>query len=247
MLRALYGIWTWFAFSAISSVGYCICLVIFLITIPFDPTRKITGACIRLTGRMMCAAVPVWRFGYIKPVPSNLPERVVCVSNHCSNIDPFLLAHLPWEMKFLAKDILFKIPAVGWGIKIAGDIALKRGSTQSIKRAMARAAFYVERGMPVLVFPEGTRSTSGELLPFKDGAFRLAIETQAHVLPIAVGGTVGALRKGDWKPGIARGISIVGEPISAEGLTMADLPVLKAQVHQAILGLRRQLTERGFS
>lgn len=195
----------------------------------------------------MCAAVPVWRFGYVKPVPQNLPHRLVCVSNHCSNIDPFLLAHLPWEMKFLAKDILFKIPAVGWGIKIAGDIALKRGSTQSIKRAMQRAAFYVERGMPVLIFPEGTRSTNGELLPFKDGAFRLAIETQAHVLPIALAGTVGALRKGDWRPGVAHGISMVGEPISAEGLTMSDLPALKSQVQQAIVGLRTQLVARGYS
>lgn len=247
MLRAVSGIWTWFAFSAISAVGYCFCLALFLITFPFDPTRKLTGAAIRFVGRMMCAAVPVWRFSYQNPVPATLPDKLVCVSNHCSNVDPFLLAHLPWEMKYLAKDILFKIPAVGWGIKIAGDISLKRGSTRSIKRAMARAAFYVQRGMPVLIFAEGTRSTTGDLLPFKDGAFRLAIEQQAHVLPIAVGGTVGALRKGDWKPGSAHGTSLVGEPISAEGLTMKDLPRLKDEVRTAIMTLRTELSKRGFS
>jgi 1-acyl-sn-glycerol-3-phosphate acyltransferase len=149
-------------------------------------------------------------------------------------------------MKFLAKSSLFKIPFVGWGIKIAGDIPLVRGSTTSVKRAMERARFYVEHGMPVLIFPEGTRSTTGELLPFKDGAFRLAIETQAHVLPIAIGGTVGALRKGDWKPGIARGSSLVGEPISTEGLSMKDVAVLKERVKSAISGLRSELKARGF-
>jgi 1-acyl-sn-glycerol-3-phosphate acyltransferase len=245
-MRALFGIWTWFAFATISAMGYVLCLIAFLLTFPFDPTRRITGSGIRAVGRTMCAAVPMWKFSYQKPVPARLPERCVCVSNHCSNIDPFLLGHLPWEMKFLAKSSLFKIPFVGWGIKIAGDIPLVRGSTMSVKRAMERARFYVERGMPVLIFPEGTRSTTGDLLPFKDGAFRLAIETQAHILPIAIGGTVGALRKGDWKPGIARGTSIVGEPISTEGLTMKDVADLKERVKQSISALRADLAGRGF-
>lgn len=245
-MRALLGIWTWFAFTAISAVGYVICLVAFIFTLPFDPTRRITGSGIRAVGRTMCAAVPMWKFSYQKPVPTQLPARCVCVSNHCSNIDPFLLGHLPWEMKFLAKSSLFKIPFVGWGIKIAGDIPLVRGSTQSVKRAMARARFYVEHGMPVLIFPEGTRSTTGELLPFKDGAFRLAIETQAHILPIAVGGTVGALRKGDWKPGIARGTAMVGEPIPTQGLSMRDLGELKETVRAAISELRAGLLAKGF-
>ncbi len=245
-MRALFGIWTWFAFGAISSVGYVFCLILFLLTFPFDPARRLTGPAIRFVGRAMCAAVPVWRFSFQKPVPSPLPKRAVCVSNHCSNIDPFLLAHLPFEMKFLAKSILFKIPAVGWGIKIAGDIPLVRGSTQSVKRAMKRAAFYLEHGMPVLIFPEGTRSTSGEMLPFKDGAFRLAIEQKAHIVPIAVAGTVGALKRGDWKPGVARGTSLVGEPISTEGMTLSDVSLLKEQTRASISGLRTLLRERGF-
>jgi len=149
-------------------------------------------------------------------------------------------------MKFLAKAILFRIPFVGWGIKIAGDIPLVRGSTRSVKAAMMRSRFYVERGMPVLIFPEGTRSTTGELLPFKDGAFRLAIETQAHIVPIAVGGTVGALRKGDWKPGMARGTSLVGSPIPTDGMTLADSMVLKETTRKAISELRAELRKRGY-
>lgn len=233
-MRFLLGIWTWFSFALVSTVGFVICLVVFLLTRPFDPTRRWIGRAIRLTGRVMCACVPAWRFSVRGPVPEPLPPRVVCVCNHMSNIDPFLLTHVPWEMKYLAKASLFRIPMVGWGIGLAGDIPLVRGSASSVKRALARAAWYVERGMPVLFFPEGTRSPDGQLLPFKDGAFRLAIETGAHVLPLALAGTADALRKGDWKPSPAHGVVVVGQPIDASGRA---LPELKEEVRSAIAAL----------
>jgi 1-acyl-sn-glycerol-3-phosphate acyltransferase len=245
-MGALFGIWTWVAFASISAVGYVLCLLTFLVTAPFDPARRLTGWGIRFTGRVMCAAVPMWSFTYQRPVPTPLPKRCVCVSNHCSNIDPFLLSHLPWEMKYLAKSVLFKIPFVGWGIKIAGDIPLVRGSSKSIRRAMKRAGWYVENGMPVLIFAEGTRSKTDEMLPFKDGAFRLAIEKQAHILPIALSGSRGALMPGDWKPGLAKATILVGEAISTEGLQLSDLPNLKAKTREVISQLRAELTTRGF-
>ncbi|MCH2108919.1 MAG: 1-acyl-sn-glycerol-3-phosphate acyltransferase [Polyangiaceae bacterium] len=234
MLRSLLGIWTWFAFGLVSIIGYFQTLLVLLFIFPFDKNRKWTGRQIRFWGRCMAGCVPTWKFRCLEPLPQKLPERTVCVSNHCSNIDPFLLGHLPWEMKFLAKSILFKIPCVGWGMVLAQDIPLVRGSHQSVKVAMRKCAEYVRNGMPVLIFPEGTRSTNGELLPFKDGAFRLAIEEQADVLPIAVGGTVGALKRGDWRPGKAEGLVAVGEPIPTRGLTMKDLNGLKEKVRAAI-------------
>jgi 1-acyl-sn-glycerol-3-phosphate acyltransferase len=246
MVGALLGIWTWCAFGLISAIGYVVCLLVLAVTYPFDKERRYTGRGIRIVGKLMCAAVPMWKFSYQRPVPKEIPARCVCVSNHCSNIDPFLIAHLPWEMKYLAKSVLFRIPFVGWGIKIAGDIPLVRGSAVSVKRAMRRAAWYIDHSMPVFIFPEGTRSTTGELLPFKDGAFRLAIESQAFILPMAVGGTVGALRKGDWKPGFSRGTTLVGTPISTESLTLKDVASLKEQTRQAIVELREQLRSRGF-
>ncbi len=246
-MGAIYGIWTWLAFALISGVGYCVCLVTFLLTAAFDKNRYLTGRCIRFVGRMMCAAVPMWKLSYQKPVPKKLPARCVCVSNHCSNIDPFLLIHLPWEMKYLAKSSLFQIPFIGWGMKIAGDISLVRGSARSIRSALQKAGDYVERGMPVLIFPEGTRSMDGQLLSFKDGAFRLAVEKQADLLPIALSGTATALKKGDWKPSSAHGTCLVGEPISTRGCTLADLPRLKNETRERIAALKLELSSRGYS
>lgn len=246
-MRTLLGLWTWFAFAAVSTVGYVFCLGLFLLTAPFDENRVLVGKGIRLTGRMMVKSVPAWRFRYVGPPAPRIPERFVCVSNHVSNLDPFLIAHVPWEMKYLAKSTLFRIPVVGWGIGLAGDIPLVRGSTTSVKRAMARAARYVRKGMPVLIFPEGTRSATGELLPFKDGAFRLAIENGASLVPLAVGGTREALRKGDWRPGPARGVVVLGEPISTEGATLADVPRLKDEVRAAIVSLVERIEREGLT
>lgn len=247
MGAALLGIWTWLAFALISGLGYVICLPLFVLSAPFDPRRRVIGGAIRLVGRLMCAATPAWAFHVELSSTSPRPSKTVCVSNHCSNIDPFLLAHLPWEMKYLAKSALFRIPFVGWGMTLAGDIRLVRGSTKSVRRAMARAGLYLRQGMPVLIFPEGTRSSTGQLLPFKDGAFRLAIEHQADILPIGIVGTVQALRRGDWRPGRSRGACLPGDPIPTLGLSVADIPKLKREVAERIESLRKELVSRGYA
>lgn len=240
-MRTLLGIWTWLAFTVVSAVGFVCVGTVFLVIWPFDKNRRFTGKAIHTVGVLMIRSVPAWRFRVVQPLPSALPERCVCVSNHVSNLDPFLLAFLPWEMKFLAKSVLFHIPFVGWGIKIAGDIPLVRGSARSIKRALDRCAAYVQGGMPVLIFPEGTRSTTPEMLPFKDGAFRLAIQQRAHVLPLAVVGTEAALRKHDWRPTPAHALVAAGTPISTEGMSFDDIPALKDRVRGEIEQLRARI------
>jgi 1-acyl-sn-glycerol-3-phosphate acyltransferase len=242
MQRTLFGIWTWLAFALVSAIGFVGCALVFLATFWFDPTRKHTGAAIRAVGRAMFWCAPMWTVRCLGPIPEHLPERTICVSNHASNVDPFLLVHLPWEMKFLAKSALFLIPFVGWGMKIAGDIPLDRGSPKSARAALARAKFYIERGMPVLFFPEGTRSPTGQLLPFKDGAFRLAVESNAAILPIAVAGTRDLLKKGDFWPSRARARVAVGVPIATAGVGLAEVARLKEETRTAIEHLLVQLS-----
>ncbi|MHB8878362.1 MAG: lysophospholipid acyltransferase family protein, partial [Myxococcaceae bacterium] len=155
--------------------------------------------------------------------------------------DPFLIAHLPWQMKFLAKASLFKIPLIGWGLWLAGDVAVKRGTPESVREAMEECARWLEKGMAVMVFPEGKRSDTDELLPFKDGAFRLAIETGADVLPVAVRGTRKAMPMGGWRFGRSKALVTVGTPLSTRGLTLADVEPLKAQARAQIEALRASL------
>ncbi len=163
------------------------------------------------------------------------------VSNHESQADPFLISFLPWEMKWLAKASLFRIPVAGWSMALAGDIPIHRGNDRSAKEAMDQCARWLERGVPVVIFPEGTRSPDGKMGPFKDGAFRLALDSGAQVIPIAVCGTRKALPKHSWKFGFTRALVAVGTPIPTAGRGASDLEAIKAEARAQIEALRARM------
>lgn len=222
--------------------AFLIQLAVALFTVPFDRSRWLAGWIIHSGGVVATKLSPFFDFGVHGVPPRKLAAKTVIVSNHESHSDPFLIAHLPWQMRFLAKASLFKIPLIGWGLWVAGDIAVRRGTAESVQEAMRECAWWLDRGMPVMIFPEGTRSQTGELLPFKDGAFRLAIETSADVLPLALRGTRKAMPNNTWRFGFARARVIVGVPISTKGMTLDDVERLKTQARDQIEGLLRLLT-----
>ena len=132
-------------------------------------------------------------------------------------LDILMLSRLPREMKWVAKEALFKVPWVGWMLRMAGDIPIRRGDPESGGEALARAKAYLARGMSVMIFPEGTRSAKGTLLPFKSGAFRLALEAGVPVLPVAVHGTARGMPKGGPWVRPCRAFARILEPIEVAG------------------------------
>ena len=245
-MTAILSIWAWVEIALVALVGFVLQTVLFVVCLPFDSRRAVAGRAFRLVGVMAARLNPFWRFGVVGPIPAP-PRRTVVVSNHESNADPFLISFLPWEMKWLGKASLFRIPVAGWMMWMAGDVPVRRGDSDSAKEAMAACARWLARGMPVMLFPEGTRSKDGQLLPFKDGAFRLAIETGAELLPVAVAGTGTALPKHSWKFGRAEGRVTVGTPIATTGMTLADVDPLKARVRTEIETLRARLAATATS
>jgi 1-acyl-sn-glycerol-3-phosphate acyltransferase len=233
----------WLELSAISIGGFCIQLLLAAVTFPFDRKRYVVGRFYRLMGIAVAKISPFWKFEIVGDVTPPRGKTVV-VSNHESQADPFLISFLPWEMKWLAKAALFKIPFIGWSMWLGGDIPIHRGVSESGQNAMGRCARWLSLQMPVMIFPEGTRSTTQDLLPFKDGAFRLALETGAEVLPIAVAGTRKALPKHSWRFQVSRALVAVGTPLSTEGMTLADLETLKARARDEILRLRAMLVQQ---
>jgi 1-acyl-sn-glycerol-3-phosphate acyltransferase len=163
-------------------------------TAPFDPNRTVPGRFLRFVGVAISKTFPPWRLRIEGAWPGKGPY--VVVANHQSILDILLLSRMPREMKWIAKEELFEVPWVGWMLRMSGDIPIRRGDAESGGEALGRARVYLARGMSVMIFPEGTRSRTGQLLPFKSGAFRLAVETGVPILPIAVHGTARGMPKG---------------------------------------------------
>ena len=210
-----------------------------LVTAPFDPGRKAVGRLFRLWAVLVVKVCPVWRVR----VEGALPRGpCVVVANHESMLDILVLSLLPREMKWMAKAEMFRAPWVGWMLRLAGDIAVHRGDREAGARALQEARGWLELGVPVMVFPEGTRSRTPELLPFKPGAFQLAIELGLPVVPVALAGTAQGMPKGGgiWvRP--ARPAARVLEPLPVAGLAVADAPRLAAEARERIEQARAKL------
>jgi 1-acyl-sn-glycerol-3-phosphate acyltransferase len=118
------------------------------------------------------------------------PGAVVYMPNHQSNFDILALyAGLPVQFRWLAKEELFRIPLFGFAMRRTGYIPVDRSDHKKAIRSMAEAARRISEGASVIVFPEGTRSPDGALLPFKKGGFVLAIDAAAPIVPVAIRGS----------------------------------------------------------
>ena len=154
----------------------------------------------------------------------------IYVSNHTSFLDiPGLTMLLPGQFRPLAKKELLKIPIFGWIAQTAA-IIVDRSSPESRKKSIDRLKGFLKRGISILIFAEGTQNRTTNLLqPFKDGAFRIAIDTQQPVLPIVVLGAGRLMPPGtiDLKPGLIR--IYVGKEIATSGLSVQEMKDLKAK------------------
>lgn len=172
-----------------------------------------------------------------------IPEgSVVYASNHSSMFDIWALAaSLPGSTRFVAKAELGRIPLVGPAMKRAGHVMINRAVKAKAMESYAEAGEKIKRGFSPIVFPEGTRSRSGEMLPFKTTPFALAIAAQVPVVPVYVHNTFKILPKGAWR---MRSMPIrvrVGDPISTAGLTLDDRASLKDRVEAAVRALKARV------
>ena len=244
MWRTAASLWTWLVLGTMIFLMLPVLVVTIGVTWPFDRGRYIAGRIFRQAAVIAVKANPLWRFRWDGTPPADVRHPYVVVSNHESFSDILLLSLLPWEMKWLSKAEIMRIPFLGWCMQLAGDIPVWRGKIESARDAMARSLEVLQRRVSVMIFPEGTRSKTSEMLPFKDGAFRLAIVAGVPVLPLVVTGTGDALAKHDWRMNPANATVTVLEPIETTGLTLDDVGALKERVRAVIAQARERLRRR---
>jgi 1-acyl-sn-glycerol-3-phosphate acyltransferase len=243
MLATLGNWWTWVSTVLIVIVGTPIVALIYAVTRPFDAGRYAAGRAFRLVAVTTLAVNPFWRFRVRGAAPADPRRPYVVVANHESYADVFLISKFPWEMKWLSKDTMFKIPCMGWMMQMAGDIKLTRGNRESAVQALVQCRDRLGKKVSVMIFPEGTRSRDGAMLPFKDGAFRLAIKEGVPILPIAVAGTRHAMAKGSFRFRKARAIAEVLDPVDTSVFTLKDVAALREEVRRRIDTARRRLSQ----
>ena len=232
--RTLLSIWSWFVLGVVVVLFTPLVAITRIVTAPFDPGRYHAGYLFRKLTVVHEWLNPMWSFTVSGTIPDDPRRPYVVVGNHESFVDILLISQLPFEMKWLSKSEFFKIPFVGWMMWLAGDIRLVRGDKKAGAQALIDMKDRLSKKVSVMVFPEGTRSKSGELGEFKEGAFRVAVQTGQPILPIAVLGTRDALIKHDWRFGFSDAEVRVLEPIPTDGLTKADVPALRDRTRAVI-------------
>jgi 1-acyl-sn-glycerol-3-phosphate acyltransferase len=186
---------------------------------------------------LRAAGTPVIAEG-LEHIPRDRP--VIYASNHSSMFDIWaLFATLPGSVRFVAKRELFKIPVLGRAMLAAGHIPIDRTARKSAFEAYDEAARTIQRGTSsIVVFPEGTRSRTGELLPFKNAPFGLAIAAQVPIVPVYVHHTFEILPKGAWRLRPRPIRLLAGRPIMTSGLRPENRERLRDEVRAAMVALQ---------
>lgn len=182
----------WFLFFLI------IITLLFIITYPFDKYRKITNKTLKGLAFSILKPIPTWSFEIKNADSYKVKNPTLIVSNHQSFLDMPLLYLLPWSMKWVAKKGLLRIPFLGWLIAMTGHVMIDRKSLRSYEK-LTELVKPIRKGIPGMVFPEGTRTRDGSLQPFKNGAFALAKKYNFNILPVVHNGGNKAMPGGSWK------------------------------------------------
>jgi 1-acyl-sn-glycerol-3-phosphate acyltransferase len=163
-------------------------------------------------------------------------ERYLFMVNHQSNVDiPVLVRSISgFQLRWIAKKELFRIPLFGWAMRAAKHIAVDRADSAGARAVLKKAALGMANGISLVVFPEGTRSPDARLLPFKRGGFWLAAKNNVPIVPVTITGSHKLLPKGEWRlrPGTVE--VHVGAPIATTGRRVGELSSLVAEVRGVI-------------
>jgi 1-acyl-sn-glycerol-3-phosphate acyltransferase len=158
-------------------------------------------------------------------------QNYVFMPNHQSNLDPsVVMLGIDRDLRFMAKASLFRIPVLGQAMLGGGFVPVERDKREKAVAAVEAAAGELRRGHDFLIFPEGTRSRDGRMLPLKKGPFILAIKAQVPIVPVAVRGTCALWPKGSMKIRAGDVTLVILDPIPTEGLETDSRHALRDKV-----------------
>ena len=181
-MRTLVAIIACIELFLVAFFGWVAVVLVYLPTFWFDKKRILSGRTLRRTAQAAATFSPMWRFRIHGAIPKN-PGKTVCVSNHCSHTDVFLISHLPWEMKWLAKRSLFNLPFIGWSMRLVKDVPIDRASASAAKAALDNMTMSLARvlGPEIRLLTVSPGAVATDFVPGRD---RAALEAGAQSTPL---------------------------------------------------------------
>jgi 1-acyl-sn-glycerol-3-phosphate acyltransferase len=225
-----YGLWFHFWLIIVTLITG---IMVVLFTL-FDPRATLGRRLGRLWARILLkiAHIPVTVEGREHLVPG---QTYVFAANHRSQFDIFvLMATLPGEFGWVAKKSLFQIPIFGQAMTSLGNISIDRDNLKDAIKSLNQAAALLQGGRSLIVFPEGTRATTRELLPLKKGVFIMALKGGQPLVPISISGTMAIQPRGSLhlRPGLVK--VVISPPVHPQDFQGRPKEELMAAVSQAI-------------
>lgn len=173
----------------------------------------------------------------------NVPTAVYVV-NHLSYMDtPVIFSKLPFQFRILARLDLFRIPFIGWYLRRSGQISVDSSSLRSTLSSLNRGVQILKQGMPVVIFPEGSRTPDGKLQSFMSGPAFMAIRAEVPVVPMALVGTYELMPMHTYHLRPRPLYLVVGEPISTAGYTTKMVDALTQRIYDEIARMYQQYSE----
>jgi 1-acyl-sn-glycerol-3-phosphate acyltransferase len=248
LIKYTYNAVLWVTLIIDAVILMAIILALFAITYPFDKRRRIIHAFSYYWGLHYIWFNPLWKIKYVYRANIDPKKSYVIVSNHQSMFDICLIYKIPLVFKWVSKREVFKIPFVGWTLKLHGDIMIRRGTTRSTKEMLKKAEEWVNKRCSISIFPEGTRSLDGKIHPFKEGAFMIAKLNRLPIIPIVIEGTRKMLLPGSlFFGGCATARMHVLPEISAETVASLKTRDLSNLVYKMMKEEHRRMIPERYS
>lgn len=218
---------------------------VWLLTVLFDRNRAVCHHVSRFWSKMIYRLCPWWRVE-VSGQEHIVPGRpYVVVSNHQAMLDIPLLYVLPFNFKWVSKREVYKIPIFGWVLWMHGDVAIERGGTASTKAMFEKCEAYLDRGVSVVMFPEGTRTKTGQVNRFKEGAMLLARQSGADILPVVIDGTFDAVGAHGVTAPHTFQVRIL-EPIGADESARTPVKELRDRLNTRMSEVHREIAPRHY-
>lgn len=228
-MNLIRSVFVWITGICFVVVTFPITLVFWILLYPFDRKRIITHWVLMQESFLLSFLMPIWKINIAGREKAVKGTTYVIISNHQSTLDILLMNCLRYNYKWISKIENFKVPVIGWYLRMADYITVDRGDEESKIEMLEKSLNCLKNGTSIMIFPEGTRSLDKEIGFFKRGAFQLAMQANVPILPVLVDGSGGILPKHGLIFGRRKKVLIrVLDPVSpAEFGT--DIPDILAQ------------------